>query len=56
MRTGTAVAGAGEYLLMLPQLLEAALEGSPNLDGAAPSPAVDGDWLDKVRLPSIRTF
>lgn len=67
---GTAVAGAGEYLLMLPQLLEAALEGTPALEGpptlegistqegssGAPSPAVDGDWLDKVAAGAATEF
>lgn len=47
---GPAVAGAGEYLLMLPQLLEGALDGGGA--GAGEGPPVDGDWLDKVALPS----
>ena len=43
---GPAVAGAGEYLLMLPQLLEGALD----MGGAGEGTPVDGDWLDKVAL------
>ncbi len=41
---GPAVAGAGEYLMMLPQLLEGALDASEGDEDSG----VDGDWLDKV--------
>jgi hypothetical protein len=40
------VAGAGEYLMMLPQLLEGALEAAEVEPGDG---GLDGDWLDKVR-------
>lgn len=55
---GTVAAGAGEYLLMLPQLLEAALESAPALEGtsAGISPAIDGDWLDKVAAGAAAEF
>ena len=43
--TGPAVAGAGEYLMMLPQLLEGALEAAEVEPGDG---GLDGDWLDKV--------
>lgn len=41
---GPAVAGAGEYLMMLPQLLDGALDASEGDEDSG----VDGDWLDKV--------
>lgn len=40
------MAGAGEYLMMLPQLLEGALEAAEVEPGDG---GLDGDWLDKVQ-------
>jgi hypothetical protein len=45
LAAGPAVAGAGEYLMMLPQLLEGALEAAEVEPGDG---GLDGDWLDKV--------
>lgn len=40
---------AGEYLMMLPQMLEALLATADSEDGQ--NVAVDADWLDKVLVP-----